>query len=202
MIKLILNWIKKNAALLGGGIFVFLMIVCFVSGCNYQKKRFRCPEITTHTVIIHDTLIHKIVDSFPYYIVRNHIIVERDTVIREVDTAAILKDYFAYHVYDRHWQDSLLSVDLRDTVTENRFLRNDFSYKILRPQKIINVTQDNSVHYSKYVYLGIDLPVKNMDFVSIDVLVATNKYYLGFGYEPFIKSINFKTGIKLIKFKN
>ena len=101
--KLILNWFKKNAALLLGSFAIFVMFVCFVSGCNYHKKRFKCPEITTNTIIIHDTLIHEIVDSFPYYVQNWDTIIYTDTIIQPVDTAEILRDYFALHVYNRHW---------------------------------------------------------------------------------------------------
>jgi hypothetical protein len=190
------DWIKKNAALLLGGLAVFVMMTCFVSGCNYHKHRHPCPEITTHTVIIHDTLIYNIVDSFPYYISHTDTIVYPDTIIQPVDTAEILRDYFALHVYDRHWEDSLLAVDLRDTVTQNRFLHNDFSYKILRPQQIINYYQDNSVHYSKYIYGGVSIPF-NIEYASIDILSTFKRGYFGIGYAPLQKGVSLKGGLRL-----
>jgi len=200
MLKL-LNWFKKNLAFILAGIFLFCLIACFVSGCNYHKNRFKCPEITTHTVIIHDTLIHNIVDSFPYYISNTVKIIYRDTIIQPVDTAEILRDYFALHVYNRQWEDSLLSVNLRDTITENHFLGNKFQYQILRPQTIINNTTDNSIHYAKYVYAGIDIPIQNINYIEIEGIFAFKSGYIGLGYEPKIKSINIKGGISLLKFK-
>jgi hypothetical protein len=203
MLKIILDWLKKNLAFILGAVFLFCMVACFVSGCRYHKFRHPCPEavINTHTVIIHDTIIHEITDTFPYYVQKVDSIVYRDTIILEVDTALILKDYFALHYYTRNWQDSLLQVDLKDVVSENKFIENDFRYKILRPQAIINNTIDQSIHYAKYIYLGIDVPVQNLNYIEVEGLFAFRKGYFGLGYEPQIKSVNIKGGVTLFKFK-
>ena len=200
MLKL-LNWFKKNAVLLFGSLAIFVMFACFISGCCYHKNHSKCPEITTNTVIIHDTLIHNIVDSFPYYISNTVKIIYRDTIIQPVDTAEILRDYFALHVYNRQWEDSLLSVNLRDTITENYFLGNKFQYQILRPQTIINNTQDNSVHYAKYLYAGINIPFYNAEFSEIVILSTFKGGYLGCGYTPLQKGLSLKTGIRLFKWQ-
>jgi len=200
MLKL-LNWFKKNLAFILAGIFLFCLIACFVSGCNYHKNRFKCPEITTHTVIIHDTLIHNIVDSFPYYISNTVKIIYRDTIIQPVDTAEILRDYFALHVYNRQWEDSLLSVNLRDTITENHFLGNKFQYQILRPQTITYNNVDNSVTYNSYLYCGIGTQTNNINNIELNGLLAFPKIYIGAGYLPNIKAFNAKIGIKLLSFK-
>jgi len=201
MLKLILSWIKKNAALLFGSLAIFVMFACFVSGCNYHKNHFKCPEITTHTVILHDTLIHQIVDTFPYYISHTDTVIYTDTIIEPVDTAAILRDYFAYHIYNRQWQDSLLQVNLWDTITENRFLHNEFTYRILRPQTIINTTQDNSITYNKYLLLGISVPFKNIEYTEFSVLSTFRKGYLGIGYLPMQGGISIKGGVSMFKWQ-
>lgn len=200
-ITVIYEWIKKNVVFILFGLTIFLMFTCFVSGCNYYKKRFVCPDpsIITNTVLIHDTIIHEITAN--HYIQNTDTIIYTDTVFREVDTAMILKDYFAIHVYNRHWEDTLIKVDLKDTVTQNTFLGNKFKYEILRPQTIINTTVDNSVHYNKYLYVGLDIPFKNSENASIDVLFAFQKGYLGAGYLPLVKGFSLKTGVKIAKFK-
>jgi hypothetical protein len=201
--KIILDWLKKNLAFILGGIFLFCMVACFVSGCRYHKFRYPCPEpiINTNTVIIHDTIIHEITDSFPYYVQKTDSIVYRDTVLLKVDTALILKDYFALHYYTRNWQDSLLQVDLKDVISENKFIENDFRYKILRPLTIINTTIDQSIHYSKYVYLGIDVPIKDLQYAEFNVLGAFKGFYIGTGYIPQLKSLSFKGGVTLFKWQ-
>ena len=201
MMKSIKEWLIKNLAFILGGLAIFIMIVCFVSGCNYHKRQNPCPDpvIVTNTVILHDTVTHHI-DKW-HYSQKTDTVIYTDTIIQPVDTTEILKDYFALHVYSRHWQDSLLTVDLRDTITENRFLRNDFRYKILRPQIIINNTLDQSVHYNKYFYLGLDLPFYDSDHAEVMALYAFDKGFIGAGYAPFQKGVSVKAGVKIFKFE-
>ena len=195
-----INWIKNHINLILFLMAIVIMFVCFVSGCNYHKRRFKCPEITTHTVILHDTIVHQIVDSFPYYVVKNHTIVERDT-IRDIDTVFVTKDYYSYHIYDRHWEDTLLQVDLRDTITENRFLGNDFRYKILRPQQIINYTQDNSIHYSTYLYASVGIPFNNPNSFDISIYLASKRFLIGGGYLPLQKGFVLNAGVNIARFE-
>ncbi len=201
MFTKLLDWLKKNLAFIFAGIFLFCMIACFFSGCNYHKHRHPCPEptIVTNTVILHDTVIHTI-DKW-HYVQNTDTIIYTDTIIQPVDTAKILADYFALHVYSRNWTDSLLTVDLRDTVTQNKFLQNDFRYKILRPQIITTIVTDNSIHYSKYIYLGVDFPVKDLKYADFSVLAAFKDFYIGGGYNPQLKSLSFKGGVRVIKFR-
>jgi len=197
ILKLILDWFKKNAVLLLGSLAVFVMFVCFVSGCNYHKNHSKCPEITTNTVIIHDTIIYQIADTIPFYIQKTDTIIYTETIIQPVDTAEILKNYFALHVYNRHWEDSLLSVNLRDTVTQNRFMGNDFNYRILRPQTIINTIVDNSVKYNSCLYFGLDIFCPNMEYSEIALFYASRKSLLGIGYAPLAKGGSFKIALPL-----
>jgi hypothetical protein len=135
-------------------------------------------------------------------------IIYSDTVFKDVDTAAILKDYFATHVYNRDWQDSLLQVSLIDKVSRNNFTDSRFTYKILRPQEINYTTIDNSIHYSKYVFLGASLPlspvkysgVSNMSYLSLSGLYAFPKGYIELTYQPYTKIITLGSGLRLFKF--
>lgn len=201
MIKKIKKWLVNNFTFILGGLAIFIMIVCFVSGCQFHKHRFPCPEptIVTNTVILHDTVTHYI-DKW-HYSQHTDTILYPDTVIQAVDTAAILRDFFALHVYSRNWTDSLLTVDLRDTVTQNKFLQNEFKYRILRPQTIIYQTLDQSIHYNKYFYLGLDLPTYNMEYSEVTALYAFDKGFIGAGYAPFQKGVSVKAGFKIFKFE-
>ncbi len=201
MMKSIKEWLIKNLAFILGGLAIFIMIVCFVSGCQFHKHRFPCPEptITTHTVILHDTVTY-FIDKW-HYSQKTDTVIYTDTIIQPVDTLQILADYFALHVYSRNWTDSLLTVDLRDIVTQNKFLQNEFSYRILRPQTIINTTVDNSVHYNKYIYLGVSVPIKDIKMAEFALSFAFKQGYIGAGYIPQLNSLSFKGGATLFKFK-
>lgn len=204
MLKTVVDWLKKNLAFILCGLAIFIMALCFVSGCNYHKNHFKCPEITTNTVILHDTIIHQVIDTFPFYIVKRDTIIYTDVIIQPVDTAAILQNYFALHVYDRKWygldsltKDSLLYVNIHDTITQNRSIGNKFQYKILRPQTITYNSIDNSVLYAKYLYAGLDIPFYNAEFSELSLLFAFKRGYIGAGYAPMARGFSLKTGVKL-----
>lgn len=196
-----LDWLKKNLVWLLGALAIFIMIVCFVSGCNYHKRRNPCPEptITTHTVILRDTVTHYI-DKW-HYSQRTDTILYPDIIIQPVDTAQILADHFALHVYSRTWEDSLLKVDLRDTVTQNRFLQNEFKYKILRPSQIVYTTVDNSVNYSSYLYFGMGTMIQDLTMADISVYFANKQLLAGVGYIPSQKYYRASVAFKIAKFK-
>jgi hypothetical protein len=197
----VFDWIKKQLAWILFAVFLFCMIVCFVSGCNYHKRRHPCPEptIVTHTVILRDTVTHYI-DKW-HYSQRTDTIIYTDTIIQPVDTLQILADYFALHVYYRNWTDSLLTVDLRDTVTQNRFLQNEFKYRILRPQVINYTTVDNSVNYSSYLYLGMGTMIQDLTMADISVYFANKQLLAGVGYVPSQKYYRTSVAFKIAKFK-
>jgi len=208
--KLILSWIKKNVTFLLGGLALILMIVCFVSGCNYHKNRHECPEITTHTVIVHDPYWHHIADSLanlpPIEKIKwqpqDTFFTPPDTFFKDVDTAAILKNHFSVFRYKWHKLDTgKLELNLFTTITRNKPIKYELDYKILQPQTIINNTQDNSVHYTKYLYAGINIPFYNAEFSELVILSTFKEGYLGCGYAPLQKGVSLKTGIRLFKWE-
>ena len=202
MIK-VLQWFKDAKELLYGIIVVLvLFLFVFIKGCNYGKTRVHCPEIRSDTILVHDTITHTIIDTFPYYIAVRDTIFFRDTIYGDIDTAQILKNYFAVNVYTRSWQDSLLDVTLQDYISENKPVRNVFTYKILRPQQVIINEVDNSITYNKYLYGGITLPVspfKNINYISLDVIYAFPKGYFGAMWQPEINTFSAKFGVKLLQ---
>lgn len=213
----ITDWIRKNAALLLGGLAIFVMMTCFVSGCNYHKNHHPCPQPTTDTIEIQDTSWHQIVDSLFHIIdsLKNKpqpdpvIVYQPGEIIpvpQPVDTAAILARYYTTFRY--YWQfpekftdQDSIRIKLNTTITENRPTVYDLSYQWLKPQTIINNSVDNSVRYSKYIYAGIDLPLKNIEYASIDILSTFKGGYFGIGYVPLQKGISLKTGIRLFKWE-
>jgi len=206
----IINWLKKHAAILFGSLAIFVMFVCFVSGCNYHKKRFKCPEITTNTVIIHDPYWHHIADSLanlpPVEKIKwqpqDTFFTPPDTFFKDVDTAAILKNHFSVFRYKWYKLDTgKLELNLFTTITQNKPIKYELDYKILQPQTIINNTQDNSVHYAKYIYMGLSVPAKNMEYTEISLLGTFKQLYVGIGYIPLQQGLSFKAGMPLFKWQ-
>jgi hypothetical protein len=155
--------------------------------------------IVTNTVILHDTVTH-FIDKW-HYSQKTDTVIYTDTIIQPVDTLQILADYFAFHVYSRHWEDTLLRVDLRDTVTQNRFLNNEFKYRILRPQSITHISVDNSVNYSSYLYLGMGTMIQDLTMADISVYFANKQLLAGVGYVPSQKYYRASMAFKIAKFK-
>lgn len=153
------TYLAISALVLSLGIF---------SGWKLHKTLRPCPVITHDTTYVVDTVEFHIRDTVPFYVQRLDTILYHDTIPRVVDTAAILKDHFALHVYDRNWNDTNLIVSIRDTITQNKYLHNDFTYKILRPQEIIINKEDNSITYGRYITLGVGIPIKNVNYITIE----------------------------------
>lgn len=182
--------------------FMILLMLVFIKGCNHGKTLVKCPTITTNTVIKHDTIIHNIVDTFPYYIVgATKIEYRTDTVYKNIDTIAVVRDYFSTHITDNRFQDSLVQVDLKTYISENQLKHSVFKYKILRDQSVTYTTVDNSVNYSKYLYVGGSIPVKDVKYTNFSLFYAFPAGLVAAGYNPYLKSIQVTGGFKLIKFK-
>jgi hypothetical protein len=180
---------------------VLLLAGTFFGGYKVGRNSVHCPTVTVDTLLLHDTITYHIKDTIPYYISIRDTVYQTGYITAPVDTAEILKDYFSVHVYDRQWADSLIEVSLTDKISKNTPIDNEFSYRILRPQTIINNSIDNSITYNRYISLGLDVPIKNVNYLELEAIYHTEKWYTGLGYEPEINSFNVKLGMTIIKLK-
>jgi len=208
----LIEFLLKNKALLikigiGLGIVLLILSMTWCSGYRYHKNHFKCPTISHDTTYVHDTTTYTIVDHKPYYVYHTDTIYVRDTtylpkLLTKADTLRILSDYYAMHVYDRKWEakDTLL-VNIKDFITENKSIKNEFKFQILRPQTIINNSVDNSIHYNRYLYAYIGTNIHDYNQSSIGLSYAGPKLTGGIGYAPYIKGINVHLGINILKRK-
>ena len=175
---------------------LLLFTAGFFAGYQVYPTIHKCPQIASDTVYVYDTLIHVIPDTIPYLVVVKDSIVIRDTVFKDVDTVAILKDYYAEHYYTRYWSDTLLLVTQHDVLSQNKFLDSEFTYKLLRPYEIIyNVSYTTT--YNRYLYADIELPFKDFKYATTGVTYAFGKGELGAGYNWGLKSITVKGGLRI-----
>jgi hypothetical protein len=107
----------------------------------------------------------------------------------------------AYEVYDREWKDSLLYVNIIDTIHRNEPIGNLFSYKILRPQQIVYNQYSSDLIYNSYLYVGFDLTLPDMKYTAIEAIYAWNNALVGIGYSPTAKTISAKIAGPILKFK-
>lgn len=180
---------------------VLFLALSFVGGCQYHKKLHPCPTASIDTISVHDTTIHYIVDTVPFYIIRRDSIIKYVEVPANVDTMAILADYFALHYYTREWSDSLLYAKSEDVIAENQFIDNVFTYKIKRPAQVIYNSIDNSVAYTRYLNLGVSLPISKMEYAEFEAYYVFRRGHIGAGYIPSLKSPSFKIGLNVVKIK-
>ena len=191
--------LKTSDYIVIGGM-VLLLLLCGYVGYTVYPKMNQCPEHTLDTLYVYDTIQHNIPDTIPYYIIKRDTVIYRDTVFTDVDTANILKDYFATHIYTREWMDTLLKVILLDTITQNKPQGNTFTYQLLKPQtNVINVT--NIYNYTRYVTAGLDVPLKDVRYANVEVLYVAPKWYGGIGYNIYLKTPTLKAGVVIKKLK-
>jgi hypothetical protein len=179
-------------------VLVAFALTAYIGYTTYPKLR-PCPEASVDTVFVWDTVTYLIPDTIPYYIVGKDSIVY-DTIPSVVDTAAILKQFYAKYYYTRTWTDSLLTVTLKDVISQNTPIENAFTYKILRPQTLItNVT--NNYSYGRYITAGVDVPLRNIKYLNIEAMYVTGKWYAGVGYNAAQNTPTIKGGLTLYRFK-
>jgi hypothetical protein len=203
----ILTWLTEIWPKIKKTVYLILAVlsvlsIAYISGCVRGRRTAKCPTISTEVVILHDTATHYIPNYVPWYIAGKDTTIYIDRLIpAKVDTLAILRDYYALHYQDRFWSDSLIQVTLKDMITQNKATPQKFTYKILRPQTIINNTQDNSVHYQSYLYIGGSVPINKFDYSSIDLTLALPKWSIGVSYAPGVNTFMVRAGVKIIAFK-
>lgn len=192
------------------GAIVLTSILGFIGGYRTYPHINPCPTITSDTIFVRDTVWYNIHDTI------TNTIVERDTISvpveipSEVDTAAILKDYLSVYRYLWEKQDSNISLKLYTTITKNKPINYDLSYKWLKPQQVIVNNIDNTITYNRYLYVGATLPVYSfkdsvsiatINHIGLDAIYAFPKGYIGAEWKPYYNIISAKVGFKLFTFK-
>ncbi len=188
-------------------ITVALLISAFIGGCQYGKHRCGVKYITrTTTTTVYDTITKHIKgDSIPFPVKPDAIVYNTvEYKYHDVDTAAILKDYYAKHVYSRSFSNVDLLVNWTDTISQNSYHPGaTFSYTILRPTEIINTTVEQvNVLDSRILFVGVTipmypLPIDGKIYPSYDIRLVKDLGYLGFEYNPYYKTVGLQLGVRL-----
>ena len=139
-----------RVTLIGWAGFI-LMLVLFLQKCGCVKY--------DQQIILHDTTITKKYDSVPKYIKVNAPVVIDSAFVAVpviVDTAAILKRYFAVYHYSQTLADTNVSVTITDTLTQNKIIARGFIYKLLKPVSttIITNTIEQKANPTREFYAG------------------------------------------------
>lgn len=200
---------SKVNLIVGGVVVLLLLGVGMLGGWQLHKGIRPCPTVTTDTIVKYDTMWYTIHDTVPVHKI-DTIYVPGDTIEipADVDTALILKNYFSVIDYTWSKQDSNIMFDMTTRVTQNRPIKYDFNYKLLKPFTTIINNIDNSVTYNHYVQAGLSIPVYgydstkvNMQNLSLEAAYVFPKGYVGASWQPNTKSISARAGVTLFKFK-
>ena len=116
-----------------------------------------------------------------------------DTVLTDVDTAAILASYFAVLTYNDTIRDSQIAIYLQEKVSQNRIISRDLAYKWKLPTEIHTT-------FSNYIYAGLTgiySPDGLQAFINLNY--AGPKWTGWAGYDPLNRSIMIGAGYRLIK---
>jgi hypothetical protein len=168
-------------------IIILIAIIILLRSCSPPAPPIE-PTIITKT----DTVWVKGKDSISYIPVPGPIIYHpSDTIYKDVDTVAILKDYFAKVIYrDSIKLDSFGYVIIDDTLSRNRILNRSVAFNYKFP--VIQTTTE--IHYpyvpKTQVYAGGSIivgPPTGLTYIGPEFTLKTKKdqmYNIGLGLSP------------------
>jgi hypothetical protein len=209
----------KFNLIVGGIAIVLLFTMGFVSGWHSHKRFKPCPEITHDTIKVTDPYWHHIADSLsnlpPEEVIKwlpqDTLFIPNDTVFKDVDTMAILRDYYSIYTYDWTKNDDTLGVVLKTTVTKNQPIAYDLKYKIFTPFTTTINNVDNSITYNSYLQFGLDIPIynyaadsnrfNNINDLGLELTYSFPKGYIGAAWVPNRDIVGVRFGTTLCKFK-
>lgn len=190
-----------NNILIGFLLAVFLFIG-LLAGYKLYPSIKPCPVSSKDTIFIRDTIYHFIPDTVPWLVIERDTVIYHDTVFKDVDTAEILKNYYASYFYTRNWNDSIVDITLKDEISENSFIKSDIGYKLLKPQTVVtNVT--NNYNYSRYLTVGASLPTKSIEHMNMNLSAryVMPRWYIEVGYDAELNCPTFGAGATILKMK-
>jgi hypothetical protein len=147
----------------GFGRLLMAILLVMISLCSafWAGTKWKVPGSPPEMITIHDTIPG---DSIPYSVVSYvpvwDSIMVTDTIPSEIDTAAILKDYFVTRVYkDTITDDTSFLAIIRDEISQNRITNRNYSHQNLRATIINTTTIFAAPKVEVGPYLGYGLKV-------------------------------------------
>jgi hypothetical protein len=159
-------------------IVVLIVVILLLRQCGGKIIPGETKIVTkVKTEIEYDTIR----ESIPNYIpIPEYIYPPADTMWRDVDTAAILKDYFSTYFYSDIIEDDSLKITINDSISENKIASRNLKYEILYPIKTITITEEHYLNKREFyvgprvgmIYGGDNV---GLSFVGIEGLFRSKK---------------------------
>jgi hypothetical protein len=122
-----------------------------------------------------------------------------DTVILplEIDTMAILSDYYSKVEYRDTIEDESIKIFLNESISQNRIISRDLSYKWMKPTQVITYDTKTNIIYGGLPFWQ-NIP-SNTSSILITLSYANEKMFGSVGYDPINSSFKVEAGLKLFK---
>ena len=163
-------------------IVVLIIIILLMRNCSGNSNPKPKPREIVKTTIEYIPVDKEIPVYIPKW--KEKIITDIDTFLVNVDTNAILSDYYAkYYFVDILFLDTLGYVLVEDTVTQNKITSRKVNYKVNIPK--ITIEKTIYVNEREFYYgLGLAGNPKQLNYLGAEMLYRTKKkqaYGLGVG---------------------
>ena len=135
----------KNLTLI---FIMVLLILLLIKRCNREVEVVEIHTIDTLIVVKTDT-IRETVTEFQW----RYRIIYRD-VPQEVDTLAILADYFAVRFYERDFEREHLKLSIRDSVSQNQIIYSEMDYELYKDTVFVNIYEKEIIERFKTGFYG------------------------------------------------
>lgn len=146
-------------------VIVLLAGFVFFKGCKKTPNVPVEPKITVKIDTVYDTSTVAIPTYIPKYKTIIDTVVDIDTMT--IDTAALLKDYFAKLQYDDTIKlDSVGYVSLKDIISQNKIQSRDVNYSYRIPIITKEITIEHQIQPKTQVYFGINPEFNKEDVVQ------------------------------------
>jgi len=183
-----MNWSENKTKfyLIIIAVLVFFLLLQRCGGCKEP-----IPS-KTDTITVTITKIDTIVKNIPTYVPKWKDRIIRDTTFfntHTIDTAYVIGDYYSTYYYKDSIKDSVLSIYINDSISENKIKSRKPSYKFVKTTTTIN----NTVIKNKnefYIGLGLVGSQTGINFFGPELLLRTKRkqvYGIGVGIDGDLK---------------
>ena len=173
-----MNFLKKVFNNIQSVLIIVLVIALIIKSCGGKIPK---PKVITHTETEYITVEKTIPKYVPKWKTRIDTVVETDSFFIDVDTLAILTDYYAKYYYNDIQDFDSFKLTILDTVTQNMITGRQIKYTLRYPKTTIT----EKIYINKrevYVGLGGVGNSTQLNYVGGELLYKTKNYKIyGFG---------------------
>lgn len=171
------------------GVMIGMFLYSTFSTVEPEQENTTTKTVTTY---IHDTVTHEIKSK---YIVVDSQYFQLPPII---DSLSIVNMYFAKYFYNDVLVDSSIAATIIDTISQNKLIGRKFTYNLLKPTVINNITNTTVLKRKKEVFISLfGYANSNYNALGINANYVNDKMIYGVGYDLLNKGVYLQAGFKL-----